>query len=794
MSSGKSGSRFARLSSKILLSMGGVLLLFALVIGFHYVIMLPQGSGTAKTSARGDLLAEQMKASLLEAQKYESLFRLDPDPVSVAKHQAAVTQLLSFTEKFTKTAREKNDRKSVATAEKIINSAQELDSEFLDLVQATETKGISNAFGLREKLADAGRELEKAIARNEAGTLALSLLRLQSFGKEYLRTNSTIELRNLRAEIKDFNRLLTDTAIEPVEAQVLRKGLREFNSALDRHQAVSLATGDRSLSATLSKEQVRQADAMRTAMDNLEDVINRINVPDALPMALIIRQHEAKYLLTGDGNDTRQVIEALETLTGSFNNSSILQKHKDEILAAASAYRDAFTALVDQDAEISEILARLNAISSSIETQIDTIVASGPGSGKPLPFAGSGNNMAMTGAIAGLAVILIGLLVAVFLGKSISAPIVSMSNIIRRITANKDFSVEIPVSSHYEIGVLARELNALLRLQERAHNQITIQSGLSEKFNQFSDIAHELRQEVEEIGGIRSRMSGSAAGQHELLDKINTALTRLSGAADTMNQMFQQSDEQNQLITDAVEHIGKSVETTVEGIKAITRSSSQFSDIVTLSAEITEQTSLLALNASVKAARAGSHGKEFAVIADEIANLAQRSEEVAREAGQLTLDLDAKVDEAIQLGDESKKSLDQVHEAGRLNLSTARELAIQTDHINSSAGELGDLVKDLAATANEIEAMADDQASGCAAALESVELLMETSSAIAGAAPEGDDSVDTTLKQAVNNIAVSLNNRDEGGTTEADRPDDAPTIPDESGEAEIDDHGNPLKK
>jgi methyl-accepting chemotaxis protein len=397
----------------------------------------------------------------------------------------------------------------------------------------------------------------------------------------------------------------------------------------------------------------------------------------------------------------------------------------------------------------------LNTISSSIETLIDTIAASGPGPGKSLPFAG-GSNMATTGAIAGLAVILIGLLVAVLLGTSISAPSVSMS---------------------------------------KAHSQTTaLQSGLSEKFNQLSDIAHDLQHEVKEIGGIGSRISGSAADQHELLDKINTALTRLSGAADTMNQMFQQSDEQNQLITDVVEHIGKSVESTVEGIKAITRSSSQISDIITLSTEIAEQTSLLALNASVKAARAGSHGKEFAVIADEIANLAQRSEEVAREAGQLTVDLDTNVDEAIQLGDESKKSLDQVHEAGRLNLSTAQELAIQADHINSSAGELGEFVNNLAAAASEIEAMANEQASGCTAALESVELLVETSSAIAGAAPEGDDSAYNTLKQAVNNIAVSLNSQNEGGNTEADRPNEAPTIPDESGEAEIDDHGNPLKK
>ena len=210
----------------------------------------------------------------------------------------------------------------------------------------------------------------------------------------------------------------------------------------------------------------------------------------------------------------------------------------------------------------------------------------------------------------------------------------------------------------------------------------------------------------------------------------------------------------------------------------------RLSDITALSTEIAEQTGLLALNASVKAARAGSHGKEFAVIADEIANLAQRSEEVARQADRFTADMGAKVEKAIQLGGESKKSLDQVHEASRLNLSAAQEVASQADLIKTSTGELDEIAGIFAAAGNEIKNMAMEQGAGCSTALESVELLVKTSLSITGEKMVEEDSTDSALKQAVDNIAISLNEHDEEDEAEPANPDDAGMKTDDGGKRE----------
>jgi methyl-accepting chemotaxis protein len=612
--------------------------------------------------------------------------------------------------------------------------------------QALETTGVGSSSGLREKLGSTGRQLENIVARNEAGNLALAFLRIQSHEQEYLKTGNAVDLRNLQEAIKNFSRLVVETKIEPVEAQVLRKGIKEYNDALDRYQAVSLATSDRGLSATPGKEQKRRADAVRGAAEKIASVINRVNVPDALPMVLGIRRHEADHLLTADPQSAKQVHDGLDILNEAFNSSSILQEHKDQVLAASSLYRDAFTSLVNQEPLNSRI-------GKSPATAIATTT---------LPLGAGGNNLAMIGAIAGIAVILIGFLVAVLLGRSISAPIVSMTNIVRRITSSSDFSIEIPVTGTHETGMLAEELNSLLRQQQAGFSQAKEATpDISEKMQRLTDIVPALQQQLEKAKEAGGNINGSASRQTELADQVNSSVAQLTAAADEMHRLFSQSDDRKSLIRDAVEHLGRSVEATVEGIKAVTGSSSQISEIITLSTEIAEQTSLLALNASVKAARAGSHGKEFAVIADEIAKLAQRSEELAREANQLTATLNTRVDEAIKLGETSRTSLDKIAEAGSPTQQTAEELAEQAAVIRTATGELGELAQSLADTVREMESMVQKQDSECAAALGSVSILLEGTSPQGDAPGDTDDNIDTGLKQAIENIAVSLNEQEE---------------------------------
>ncbi len=384
------------------------------------------------------------------------------------------------------------------------------------------------------------------------------------------------------------------------------------------------------------------------------------------------------------------------------------------------------------------------------------------------------SRFAIIAAIAGLAVIFIGLLVAIFLGKSISSSITNMTDTVHRITTEQNFNEEIPVNSNNELGLLAQELNTLLQLRETSLNQANLHTSehIDER-NLSTDIAHDLREQLENAIEANNTINNSTTRQHELADEINRSVSNLSASAHAMSDVSNKSDEQKQLISVAVEHIDKSVESTVESIKAITQSSSQIADIIALSTEIAEKTNLLALNASVKAARAGSHGKEFAVIADEIAKLAQRSEEIAKEANQLTTNLNGKVDEAIRLGDESEKSLDHVQEASKLNLIETEELANQAAVIISNTSELDNLSKSLTTTISEIHSTAKEQGLECTTALKTIETLLSKTSTFSNDSKEEENDDETTLNQHVDDIHIKQNDQEESNETSIDITDNS---------------------
>lgn len=300
-------------------------------------------------------------------------------------------------------------------------------------------------------------------------------------------------------------------------------------------------------------------------------------------------------------------------------------------------------------------------------------------------------------------VVVISLLIGLFVGRTVTKPLKSVSDIMQEIAdGDGDLRQRLPEDGTDELSELGRRFNAfVIKIQNTIREVGATTDQVASAAEELSRVASETRSSVQEQGSETDQIASAINEMAATIQQIAGNANEVESAASDADRMARDGSETITNAQGSVNKLSEEIQESARTIDALAEKSDDIQQVLDVIRAVTEQTNLLALNAAIEAARAGEHGRGFSVVADEVRQLAKRS---AESADQIREMVDGFVSESRSAVERMNKSRDRSSETvERINHATG---ALST--IGNSVGQIHDQVTQIATAAEQQSQVAEE--------------------------------------------------------------------------------------